>query len=130
MYSWWGWQTVGMETRRWLNQSQPQMLQSATLLLYINAVFAVLRIGSPIFLIDVAGAVAAYGIANDKKWGYQLGLAVAFIPTALGVLDLVGITNVLAYRTFDLVVFLLFKLLLVGLLFHPTSKGYVRIWFK
>ena len=31
-----------METRRWLNPSQPQTLQIAVILLYINAFFSVL----------------------------------------------------------------------------------------
>ena len=82
-----------METRRWTNPSQPQTLQMAVWLLYLNAAFGLLlgqytpyrlvATGSPIgyppsaSLVVLASfigmAVAAFGIANEKRWGYRAG---------------------------------------------------------
>src|SRR2546423_1401107 len=71
-----GTKRVRGEPRRWTNPSQPQTLQIAVFLLYINAFFALLGgLFSPIGLLLVAGGVGAgFGIANERKWGYGLGL--------------------------------------------------------
>ena len=62
-----------METRRWINQSQPQTLYMATILLYVSAAigaFFSLAGGSAIGLLYAAGeGGAAYGIANERRWG-------------------------------------------------------------
>ena len=82
-----------METRRWTNPSQPQTLQIAVFLLYIDAVFGVLfgSVFSAIGLLLVIGQVASgFGIANEKRWAYWLGVAVAtlgllpFVPGRRG----------------------------------------------
>ena len=119
-----------MESRRWTNQGQPQMLQIAVFLLYINAglsVFAMVRFGvfPLLVLAAAAGNVAAgYGIANEKKWGYVLGVAVAVLPLLLRVVfGGVGVVGG------DLLT-LLFEIALVALLLHPQSRDYQRIWFK
>ena len=116
-----------METRRWTNPSQPQTLQIAVLLLYINAVFLALLGGalvSPIGLALVAGGVrAGFGIANEKRWGYGLGLVMSFLPFVFRVAfggGLLG-TDVLA---------LMFEVALVALLLHPQSRDYQLIWFS
>src|SRR5687767_882372 len=80
--------TLGtMQSRRWLNPSQPQTLQIAVILLYMNAAFGLLLRSYTAFwelarwigvdaaeyagvLSFVGMAVAAFGIANEKKWGY------------------------------------------------------------
>ena len=82
-----------METRRWLNQSQPQTLVIAVMLLYLDAVFIALSGGifSPLGLVIIVGSVAAgYGIANERKWGYFLGIGIAvffLLPFALSLLN-------------------------------------------
>src|SRR3954449_9734381 len=72
-----------METRRWVDPSQPQTLQIAVFLLYAQAVLLLL-FGAFLSLIGLAliagGIGAGYGIANEHKWGYGLGLLVAFFP--------------------------------------------------
>ena len=123
-------------TRRWLNQSQPQTLVIATWLLYANAVFGaldLLRFPSvlsvdPIwaiyFVVRIAGGVfAGRGIANDKKWGYYLGLIAAAAPFVLRIY-LVG--NPLAGD----IITLAFEIALVALLVHPMSREYQKVWFK
>src|SRR5207244_2407571 len=69
-----------METRRWVNPSQPQTLQIAVFLLYFNAVFTAIFGGlfSVFGLLIIAGCAAAgFGIANEQKWGYGVGVAMA-----------------------------------------------------
>ncbi len=115
--------------RRFFNPAQPQTLQIAVFLLYINAAFTVfdmLRYGYfPLIGLGlVAGGVAAgFGIANERKWGYGLGIAMAFLPFAIrfyyGGNPLGG--NILS---------LMFEIALVALLLHPQSRDYQRIWFK
>jgi hypothetical protein len=110
-----------METRRWTNPTQPQTLQIAVILLYINAVFGALSF-TPIALALAAGqAGAAFGIANEKRWGYLLGLAVAvlgLLPFALYIFNL------------QLLISLIFPVALFALLIHPQSRDYQRIWFN
>ena len=118
-----------METRRWLNPSQPQTLQIAVFLLYINAFFSVLGgylgwipWGIALIVCMVGGG---FGIANEQKWGYGLGLAAAFSPFALRWLFL-GPSHVLGANFINL----MFEVALVALLLHPMSRDYERIWFK
>ena len=114
-----------MQTRRWLNPSQPQTLQIAVFLLYINAVFGLIGGGfSTIGLLIVAGGIGAgFGIANEKRWGYGLGLVMAFLPFLFRLAfggSLLGAS----------IVNLMFEIALVALLLHPQSRDYQRIWFK
>jgi hypothetical protein len=119
-----------MQTRRWLNPSQPQTLQIAVFLLYLNAVFGALLggIGSLIGVFLVAGAAfAGYGIANERRWGYLLGVVVSLAPFALALLYGAGIGGVVSYL---FTISGLFDAALVALLLHPQSRDYQRIWFS
>jgi uncharacterized membrane protein (DUF2068 family) len=116
--------------RRWFNPAQPQTLQIAIFLLYINAAFLLfdmLIAGTfpPILLAIVAAQVTAgVGIANEKKWAYWLGLAMAIFPFAF---RFYFAGNPLAATS---VLSLMFEIALVALLLHPQSRDYQRIWFK
>jgi hypothetical protein len=114
-----------MEQRRWINQSQPQTLQIAVILLYIDAVFALVRFHPVLLLVAVGLAVGAYGIANERKWGYMLGVAMAFLPAAFRVWFF-GVDALLGRD----VISLMFEIALIALLLHPQSREYQRIWFK
>jgi hypothetical protein len=118
-----------METRRWFNPSQPQTLQIAVFLLYINAFFSVLFgliLWFPIGLVLIACMVGGgFGIANERKWGYGLGLAAAFAPFALRLVAN-GVGGLLGTDLINL----MFEVALVALLLHPMSRDYERIWFK
>jgi len=113
---------------RWVNMSQPQTLVGAVMLLYLNSALSLLfSLGflGPYGLLIVAGGVAGgWGIANERKWGYGLGLIVALAPF-LGSLafshSILPGGNILAAA---------FPILLVALLLHPQSRDYQRIWFK
>lgn len=116
-----------METRRWTNPHQPQTLQIAVILLYLQAVFLALAgfIGSVIGLaIVVAHVAGGFGVANEKRWGYQLAVAAAAAPIVWGYLAF-GLGGLLARP-----VSLLFEVALVALLLHPQSREYERIWFS
>jgi hypothetical protein len=117
-----------MDGRRWINNGQPQTLQIAVFLLYINAFFLAVQsgLGSPLVLLLVAGgAGAGFGIANEKKWGYALGVVMAFLPFAYR-WQQNGIANVLGRDLIST----MFEIALVALLLHPQSRDYERIWFK
>ena len=117
-----------METRRWTNPTQPQTLQIAVFLLYINAVFTALLggLGSPIGIaLVIGGAAAGFGIANEKRWGYNLGLVMAFLPFVLRI-AILGVAGVFSGSIINL----MFEVALVGLLLHPQSREYQKIWFS
>ena len=109
-----------------MNPTQPQTLQIAVFLLYLNGIFTLLFGGIfvPFGVLIIVGSVAAaYGIANERKWGYGLGVAMALLPFAL----------IIANRSNPLnggIINLLFEVALVALLLHPMSRDYQRIWFK
>ena len=119
---------MSMETRRWINQSQPQTLQIAVFLFYFDAAFNGLALlsggGGILGLLILAGQVGAgYGIANEHKWGYYLGVAMACLPFLLRLafgLNPFGVN----------IITLMFEVALVALLLHPQSRDYERIWFK
>lgn len=112
------------EPRRWINQSQPQTLQIAVFLLYANAVVSAfyMLLGAPAQFVlpaAVGGAAAGYGIANEKRWGYWLGLATASVPFVFILLG--ASVNPIG---------LMFDIALIALLLHTQSREYQRIWFR
>jgi hypothetical protein len=133
-----------MQTRRWTNPSQPQTLQIAVILLYLNAVFGLLlRSYTPFYVLDrwispdlvsyavllsfIGMAAAAFGIANEKKWGYRLGVALTSAEVVLLLIDIGNLTNLL--RAGNLIT-TLFTVARAALLLHPMSREYQRAWFK
>jgi len=119
-----------METRRWTNPSQPQTLYIATFLLYVNAFFGAVFGGlfSPIGLLIIVGEVAgAFGIANERKWGYYLAVVMATVALVFPVLSLIGHLSLIFDPRFLLNI--LFPVALFALLVPPTSREYQKIWF-
>jgi len=122
-----------MEKRVWVNPRQPQTLYIAQLLLYFRGGTALLFgfVLGGLFtafslLFAVGNVVAAFGIANERRWGYRLGVVVAayrLIETLLALADDFG-------RLWSYGIGLLFDLALVALLLHPMSRGYQRYWPK
>jgi hypothetical protein len=112
-----------MPSNRWLDRTQPQTLMMATMLMYVNAAL-VLLLSLPFsvigFLLVVGQVGAGWGIANEKKWGYWLGVALAILLVVFTVLHL----------SFGSIVSLLFYGALVALLLHPQSRAYRRTWFR
>ena len=118
-----------MPERNFFDASQPQTLQGAVMLSYLNVAFAVLSllIGGFwlywLILVQLAEGVGAYGIANERRWGYRTCVAASVVVLALSIWVFlaghgIGILN------------LLFSLVLAALLLHPQSREYQRIWFR
>ncbi len=123
-----------METRRWTNPTQPQTLQIAVILLYIEAVFGVL-FGQVFFLFPlglllvVGQAAGGFGIANERKWGYWLSVGIAtlgLLPIVFRIVD-GGVGSILSL---GFIIAMLFPVALFALLLHPMSRDYQRIWFR
>lgn len=81
--------------------------------------------------VAVGGAFAGYQIAQEKKIGWYLGIAVAALPLVAKVIailrsrleigDLFG--NSYLINT-------MFEIALLALILHVQSRKYVKIWFK
>lgn len=117
-----------MDEWRWTNASHPQPLQSAVMLLYIGAAVDLLFGGLGGIGLLLAGARVAAGgaIASEKRWGYQLGLGVAFTPIVLTALFL-GIDDMFQI---GVLLALAFDIILAVLLLNPQSREYQRVWFR
>jgi hypothetical protein len=115
-----------MDRRKWFDSSQPQTLQISVILLYINAVFAVIYAlsGAVILLPMLLGGFAAYGIANERRIGYIGAIILSGLFAALSVVYFV------AYGGFSTLINLVFAVALFVALIHPMSRSYERIWFK
>jgi lipopolysaccharide export LptBFGC system permease protein LptF len=100
-------------------------------LLYADAALAVLfgQIFSGFgLLLAVASAVAGYQIANEKRWGYKLGVAVAGLRVAL--LAFFILNNLGEATDLFFLVSMIFPVALFLALVHPISREYQRIWFE
>ena len=101
----------------------PQTLASATMLLYIEGLFNLVR-GQSLFLVGIVMFPSAWAIANDKRWGWRLGVgsAVVAVLIRLSLYDL--------SQPMSLAFALLFPVVLLVLLVHPQSREHQRIWFN
>ena len=136
-----------MQTRRWINQTQPQTLVIAVFLLYFTAAFVFLGNGPDIgaalgninnyreienfgrLFVAAGGIYAGYAISNDQKLGYYIGIAVAALPLVAKLIICVRFKVSPLDARFDLVDWL-FDIAMFALLVHEQSRNYVRIWFK
>ena len=122
-----------MNEYKWFDRSQPQTLQYGVIMLYVDAVFLLIFGGigvGPLDFIVIGIALAAaqiagaLGIANDRKWGYGLGVAGAILLLAYTLYEIIFLVDT------QFVLNLVFDLAVVCLLLHPQSRDYRRIWFK
>ncbi len=139
---------MNIDTRKWFDRSQPQTLQIATWLLYLNAFFQLLdfvdllrtpfygiadlfdpgRGGLMFWVLGIPlNVLAGLLMANDRKLGYRLALAGAFWPflTRFYYSDF-SFGAIFDARTITLI----FEIALCALLLHPQSRDHQRIWFK
>ncbi len=128
-----------MSERRWFNPNVPQTLYIAQFLLYLDAFWMLLGAFSSrglgvLGLLALAAYVyGAYGIANEKKLGYQVAVVASFIPLALRFLQLViGVNGAdVSYVLFSTSILnVLFEYALIALLLHPMSREHQKIWFR
>jgi hypothetical protein len=122
-----------MESSQWVNRSQPQMLVTATIWLYIRAVFGVL-FGISLFGLVFAGgyAAAGFGIANEKRWGHRLGIAITGLVCLVALANLLTIVRIpyFSNSTGFAIISLMFDVALFSMLVHPSSRSYAKIWFS
>jgi hypothetical protein len=115
------------DDRRWFDGSQPQTLQGAVMLCYLTAVFGLIGIVLGAYplaeLVPLGLGAAGFGVANEKRWGYRLGVALAGLNVLIDLYVLVigGLAVLLS---------LLFAVVLLGLFLHSQSREYERIWFR
>jgi len=116
------------EPRRWFNSSLPQTLQASVMLFYLDAALALISglLGGLSLILIVAAFLSfapAFGMANERKWGYVVGVVVASLLVALYLWGFV------VSHSFGVIIELLFAGVLLALLLHPQSRSYQRIWF-
>ena len=120
-----------MEQRRFFDPNQPQTLQGAVLFSYLNAGISILSFLSAhnfwsrlVALTLIVGGVGAFGIANERRWGYYL---------AVGVAGVFLVAQVVMFFLFPFVfaamLNLLFSVFLLAVVLHPTSRSYQRLYF-
>ena len=139
-----------LNPRKWFDRMQPQTMQIATWLLYLNGFFALISfmdksdaigfarldkgaLGSLIGLIVVASFIGGgYLMANDRKIGYKLALVAAFSPFALRVWVLWSYSGygILDKITGNDTIGFIFEAALCGLLLHPQSREHQRLWYS
>lgn len=142
--------TEPLDVRKWFDRMQPQTLQIATWLLYINGFFALVGflgtedwIGLARITKGLLGSIAGLGViacfvlggflmANDRRLGYRMALVGAFSPFILRVWVLWGVSGI---STFDKItgrnaISFLFDAALCALLLHPQSREHQRLWYR
>ncbi len=128
---------------QWLNRSHPPMLQIAVFLCYFEAISGLLGLlglstgplanSKEVFLFIALGSgIGGVGVANDKKWGYWLALAAASVHVVMFfvVPTVNGDPAPFLFLGTSLVISFIFNGALVGLLAHPQTREYQKVWFK
>jgi hypothetical protein len=114
---------------KWVDPHQPQTLQMATILMYVEAALIVLQGGifGPFGLLLTVGYVGgALGIANEKRYGYAVALGVAVLVALLHFAGGIGPI----FDNLNLLISTAISIALVALLAHPQSREYQKIWFR
>jgi hypothetical protein len=111
---------------RFINRSQPQTLYMAVILCYLDVIFNLLTGHAALILVGFVLGVAAYGIANEQKWGYSVAVGASILQVVL----LFGVYRADTFTELSALLDLIFYGALVALLLHPMSRDYQRIWFK
>lgn len=139
-----------LDPRRWFDRMQPQTMQIATWLLYLNGFFAFIglldrsdwigyarsskgTLGLVVGLAIVASHVlSGFFMANDRRLGYHLALVAAFSPFVLRfwVLSDVSYASLGDKVTGGNTISFLFEIALCALLLHPHSREHQRLWYR
>ena len=145
---------LNIDWRKWFDRMQPQTLQIASMLLYLNGFFALISVidktdylgylrtrywFGALLALAVVGFHAFGGLlmANDRKLGYKFGVAAAFSPFVLRYWAFSDLSNMLGgeislYRKVSggSTTSLIFEIALCALMLHPQSRSHQRIWYK
>ncbi len=145
---------LNINWRKWFDRMQPQTLQIASMLLYLNGFFALISVidktdylgylrtrywfGALLALAVVSfHAFGGLLMANDRKLGYKFGVAAAFSPFVLRYWAFSDLSNMLGgeislYRKISggSTTSLIFEIALCTLMLHPQSRSHQRIWYR
>jgi hypothetical protein len=123
-----------MESRRALNPAMPTALVWAQLALYLGAVYASarglaqLRFPGWELLIGCWQLLAAYGIANERRWGWRMGLVTATASVLPAVDQFVRSPGVGWHP--DFLVLVVVPVFTVCCLGEPSARDFQRAWFR
>ena len=138
-----------IDFRRWFDRMAPQTLQIATMLLYLNGFFALIGfmdrsdwvgyarvdkggVGAVVGLAVIASFIlGGLLMANDRRWGWRLGLFAAFSPFLLRF----WIRSDSRFDMWDRIsggntISLIFDVALCVLLLHPQSREHQKLWYR
>jgi hypothetical protein len=134
---------------RWFNSRLPQTLVVSQFLLYIDAFWAILRflsvsvnsvvaftfVGRIIAVASIGGYLyGAWGIANERRLGYQVAIAASFLPLASRIVDTFGAGGPLQHLSYILtsgnIINVMFEYALIVVLLHSQSREHTKIWFS
>ena len=125
----------------WINNRQPQTLYIAQIMLYFSAVSALIFGGTGVAVFDsealqlllrllltIGAAAGAFGIANDARWGYWLGVAAAIAPflVRIGFWQRFGLSEALEWNTLGMI----FDIAILAALLHRQSAEHQRVYFR
>jgi uncharacterized membrane protein (UPF0136 family) len=138
---------IMLDRRKWLDRMQPQTLQIATWILYINAFFALVELvdGGGVLhyfrnryafgfffgiIVIAAYVIGGFLMANERKLGWQISVAAAVSPFILTFVAYSEIGASLRFRILggSLLSFA-FDVALLALLLHRQSREHQRIWY-
>lgn len=139
-----------LNPRKWFDRMQPQTMQIATWLLYLNGFFALIgfmdqrdwigyaradkgALGSSVGLLVVAAFIGGgFFMANDRKIGYKLALIAAFSPFALRIWIMGSFPgySIIDKITGNDTIGFIFEAALCALLLHPQSREHQRVWYS
>ena len=132
---------------------QPQTLQIAAMLLYLNGFFALISVidktdylghlrgrfsfGLVVGLVVVAlHALSGIFMANDLKLGYKFAVAAAFSPFVLRYWAFSDLEQISSFKFsfYDKLsggstLSLIFEVALCALILHPQSRSHQKIWY-
>lgn len=133
--------------RRWVDPSQPDLLQIATFIGYFRGIFTLLFgldlqfevfPAEGLLRIVLAGLLAsgAYLLSQRKRLGWQLLIVGAALPLIARLFVAFGIRldggpdfEGLSPLEYD-VIGLIFEVALLALLLHPRSRQYEKVWLE
>jgi hypothetical protein len=126
---------------------QPQTLQIASWLLYINGFFALVELidGGDVLhyfrqryslgfffglLVIAAYGAGAYLMANERRLGWRISVGAAASPFVLTFVAYTQLDAPWRYRLFGAsFLSFAFDVALLALLLHPQSREHQRIWY-
>ena len=139
-----------LDRRTWFDRMQPQTLQIAMWLLYLNGFFAFVAfldksdwiggarvtqgaLGLAVGLLVVASYVGGgFLMANGRRIGYYFALFAAFSPflLRLWILSPYNELGLIDRHTGQDTFGVIFEIALCALLLHPHSREHQRVWYS